>query len=138
MTYNLTPNNSTGQEYCGDITLTINDGVTSDPSGLANLTTLQTNPGVKVWVTLTFDVITRVEVMETVSTDSCQMSDCCVQNVMSWTDVDGVTWGPDPGFGIINQNEVFVDMGCEARLRVCGISKCGFGKQAISLVDKPH
>ena len=120
---------SPGQEYCGNINLTLK-GVTEDPSGLATPNTFQKHTSVHATVALNFDVITRFEVIATIPRGNGQ----CVKNAM---------WGghgPAPGYGIVTgtKNEVFVDLSCEAQFRVCGISKCRIGKQTLSLPYKSH
>ena len=117
---------SLGQEHCGYITLTL-DGVTEDPPGMAIQNTFDT-AGVYAEVVLNFVVITLVEVIATVSRANCEIAECCVKN------------GPAPGYGIVpDKNVVYVDMGCEALLRVCGKSKLvSDWKQTLSFPDKSH
>ena len=128
---------SLGQEHCGNINLTL-DGVTEDPPGLAIQNTFDT-AGVYAEVALNFVVITRVEVIATVSRDNCEIAECCVKNATR----EGIG-RPAPGYGSATsrstgKKKVYVDMGCEAELQVCGKGKLvSDWKQTLSFPDKSH
>ena len=96
---------------CSPITLTQN-GVTSDPSGLADLSTLK-HHGMWVWVKVKFAEITDLQLVRPVGGSSC--TDLTYQGK------------PAPGYGL-HEGGIWIDLGCQAELSVCGKRKFEYSK----------
>ena len=97
-------------EVCSDITLT-HAGVTSDSSGLADLSTYQSH-GMWRYVKLKVDKITQYKVTKTLA------GNCGHHTYRGWTGRGSIKYGTGtmaPGIAI--------DLSCDAQFRVCGTQR---------------
>jgi len=97
---------STPDDECHHITLT-QDGVAADPSGLVDESTPVEHFEEQMWVKLKFSAITKVELVTPVAGSKCSGL---------VTDYGR----PGYGYGVYDASSVFVDLGCQAELKVCG------------------